>query len=49
MPKRLEDALALRALAAGEPPKSSDIADDNEWHTTQDEWLREWGDDRKVS
>ena len=42
MPKRLDEARVLAAVAADDPPASADYRDDDEWHAAQDMWLVKW-------
>ena len=42
MPKRLDEARVLAAVAANDPPASTDHLDDDEWHAAQDMWLVKW-------
>jgi hypothetical protein len=42
MPKRLDEARVLAAVAANDPPASADHLDDDEWHAAQDKWLVKW-------
>ena len=42
MPKRLDEARVLAAVAADDPPASADHRDDDEWHAAQDMWLVKW-------
>ena len=42
MPRRLDEARVLAAVAADDPPASADHRDDDEWHAAQDKWLVKW-------
>ena len=42
MPKRPDAKRVRAAVAAGDPPKSTDYPDDDDWHDAQNEWLSKW-------
>ena len=42
MPKRPDAKRVRAAVAAGDPPKSADYPDDDDWHDAQHEWLAKW-------
>ena len=42
MPKRADQARVRAAVAAGDPPVSSDHPEDGAWHDAQRDWIAKW-------